>query len=70
MNQTSNAAPERPSRMAINGLMNACDRLGYGDMNSPRFVAFVRRVAGVDHPRFLTRQQASVVLVEMLLEGR
>ncbi|HRP26514.1 hypothetical protein, partial [Thauera sp.] len=38
-----------------------------GGMDDPRFVAFVRSVAGVDHYRFLTDAQVSVVLVEMVL---
>lgn len=59
--------PNRLSQMKLNGLRNACDRLGYSGMHDPRFVAFVRSVAGVDHPRFLTEVQASVVLVELIL---
>lgn len=59
--------PARASQMKLNGLRNACDRLGYSGMHDPRFVAFVRSVAGVDHPRFLTDAQAGMVLVELIL---
>lgn len=57
----------RPSPMKINALRSACARLGYSGLDDPRFVAFVRSVAGVDRPRFMTGPQASVVLVEMIL---
>ncbi len=57
----------RPSQFKINAMRNACDRCGYSGLHDPKFVAFVRRLVGVDHPRFITDLQASVVLVEMIL---
>lgn len=56
-----------PSQFKINALRNACDRCGYSGLDDPTFVAFVRRLVGVDHPRFITDPQASVILVEMIL---
>lgn len=67
MSSAKTIEPNRPSQMKLNGLRNGCDRLGYAGMHDPRFVAFVRSVAGVDHPRFLTDAQAGMVLVELIL---
>lgn len=67
MSTPSTCEAARPSQIKINSLRNACDRLGYSGLDDPKFVAFVRSVAGVDHPRFMTDAQASLVLVELIM---
>lgn len=63
-------APDRPSPTVLDAIERACRKYGYSGMNDPALVEFVRRTAGVDHPRFLTRGQASVVLIELIMAGR
>jgi hypothetical protein len=67
MNTSNLCENDRPSPMLINGLRNACVDCGYSGMTDPRFVEFVFLVVGVVDPRSLTRLQASVVMVEMIL---
>lgn len=54
--------PDRPTRPQWARLGTACRALGWSGTADPRFAAFVKRTARVDHPRFLDRKGASKVI--------
>jgi len=53
----------RPSRAQWIALKSAAKKLGFSGIDDPALVTFIRRVAKVDAPRFLTARKISHVLV-------
>ena len=53
----------RPSRAQLIALKTAAKKLGFSGIDDPGLTTFVRKVAKVDSPRFLTARQISHVLV-------
>lgn len=53
---------DRPTEKQWATLAGLARKVGYDDLNDSRFATFVRRVAKVDNPRFLTRTTVSKVI--------
>ncbi len=53
----------RPSRAQLIALKTAAKKLGFSGIDDPGLATFVRNVAKVDSPRFLTARTVSHVLV-------